>query len=151
MTAAGLPPEGQTALRNVVERRLGDASLEDAANVLEKVVVMESALGKMVSKKNALHEQGVKLVKSKGDDDPLGGLRVLDVIGGFSHRQEELISLRRDLLKKAVVKEPENLELLSEFSVFLEEQGDLDMAEKLLAPRAGQLGSREGARVLGQI
>ena len=83
--------------------------------------------------------------------NPREALGVLDTIAPLVTNTAELTARRQHLLESIVGKEAGDLEAVSQLAVIYKAQGGLDRCERLLAPNRGRLGTREGARILGQI
>ncbi len=105
-----------------------------------------------------LIERGVEQV-TKHAASPRGALQILDVIARFAQENPQpqakgladVPNVRLALLEKILAKEPGDLDAISDAAVIYESRRDLAKCEKLLAPHAAKLSTREGARILGQI
>ena len=142
--------KARETLRELVGGDLGSIPLTDAASVVEAGIRLEEVTGKLSKKKSELFGKGMDLVWARGEQDPLGGLAVLNAIEKIADRPEELDEVREKLFEKALARDPGNAEFLSGLAVLLENRGEVERAGSLLEPHAEKLGTLEGARILGQ-
>jgi hypothetical protein len=98
-----------------------------------------------------LYDRAVKLAAKHGDKDPRGALKLVDAVQDLAKDRAALAKARRGLLEKAVKKEPNNVELISQLAEAYEALGQRDKCAALLEPFRDRLGITEGARILGQI
>jgi tetratricopeptide (TPR) repeat protein len=82
--------------------------------------------------------------------EPRRALSALDAVRGLAE-PKDFAARRAAMVRDGAAKRPEDPDLASELAVLLEAEKDLAGCEKLLAPLAAKLGSREGARILGGI
>lgn len=64
---------------------------------------------------------------------------------------QDFRTARRAHVEAAASEAPSDVWAACELASYLEEDGDLERCEQILAPHAGSLGTTEGARVLGQV
>jgi tetratricopeptide (TPR) repeat protein len=98
-----------------------------------------------------LFARGKPLAERLAPDEPAAALALLEVIGPFAPDARAELDLRRDLLERLFARSPDSPEAASRFAAVLEENGERERCEQLLAPFEGRLGALDGAAVLGRI
>lgn len=143
-------PHAATALRDLLDGPVTQASAEDVAAVLDVVVrkVRRSRARPIVPD---LFERGLVLVDRFAETDPRGALAILEAIVPLATDAEALAARREQVLEQAVAHEPNDPELASKLAVIYEGRGELERCEGLLDPHRDRLGDTEGARILGQL
>ncbi len=97
-------------------------------------------------------EVGLAQAKKHADADPKTTLKVLELVTPIAPKGDQRVNtIKKPLLEKLVAQEPDNIDLLSDLAVVYESEKRFDECEKLLTPKQDQLGTREGARILGQF
>jgi len=99
-------------------------------------------------------ERGLERIRKL--EDPAAALKLSDTLKPIAQdaKKEDAAAfaqLRIMILEQLVKTTPNDLDVLSELAVSYEARREFDKCEKLLEPHAAKLGTREGARVLGQI
>ncbi len=141
-------PNAQTALSEIVTQRLRQAPVDDAIDALATIVKIRKSLRHAIAEDPALVAFGQELIARK--DDPRHGLAALEAIAPLI-KPEEKTALKEPLLVALVAKEPTNPQPASALAEIYDERGEADRCEALLSPLRAQLGTREGARILGRI
>jgi len=89
-------------------------------------------------------------IKRHSTDDPVKTLEAADFLASFLPEPfAELESVRGPLLEQAVAAQPQDADLAVRLAISWETTGQLQRVKKLLTPLKDQLGSGEGARLLG--
>jgi hypothetical protein len=148
--AAGYTSHARTALakfKDMLDGPVAAAPPADAAQALKTAVELHQKAGTLPD----LFERGMKLADKHAPADPRGALALVEAVAPLAKDADALAERRLRLLEQLVVKEPDDPEAASQLAVLYEAKKQLDKCEKLLAPHAGRLGTREGARILGQI
>ncbi len=140
-------PEAAERLRALLEGPAVEAPAVEAAGVFQAAVAARKRHGGFAD----LFDRGLERVKRDAPTDPRGALAVLEAVAPLGADAAALLATRRQLLERIVAQEPADPEPASQLAVVYEAQGELARCEPLLAPHAGQLGLREGARILGQL
>ena len=83
-----------------------------------------------------LFKRGAGLVEKHAARDPRGALAILDAVARTAPDHARAAGLRRDLLERIVVADPNDLDAVSNLAVVCEEQGDLKKCAALLQPHA---------------
>jgi tetratricopeptide (TPR) repeat protein len=119
----------------------------------ETVTALEVALDvdKAGRKVDRLYERTLAIAVKVADGNPTIALKLTAPFVGNVPKGDELAKFRLPLLEKALAKDPNNVELICDMALMLEALRDYARCEKLLAPHAAKLGTKEGARILGQI
>lgn len=84
-------------------------------------------------------------------DHPEAALAVLEAVAPLAPDPAAELAARVALLERLHAKAPADPDLASRLATAYEEKGDRDKAEKVLAPLADKLGTRDGAATLGRI
>jgi hypothetical protein len=98
-----------------------------------------------------LFESGKTVAERFADVDPSAALDLLEVIAPFAPDAEGELAVRRELLEKLYARNPNDPDAASRLAAACEAKGDRQRCEKLLAPFEAQLGTRDGAAILGRI
>jgi tetratricopeptide (TPR) repeat protein len=148
--AQGKTDQGAAAVEKfqaLLQGPLDRVPLNTAATVLQTAAACRG-----VSQVHAgLYERGLALVRSRGEEDPQGGLAVLTLLALVTPGGENLDREQSSLLEKWRARWPDNLELTVALAGVYERQGDAEGCRKLLEPMAERLGTSEGARILGEV
>lgn len=91
-----------------------------------------------------------QLVQKQGDTHPTQAIKLLNAVAALAPNPQVLQQQKYTLLVKAVAKEPNNLDMVSELALIYEKRKAWDQCQKLLEPVRHQLRTQEGARILGQ-
>ncbi|HEV3255319.1 MAG TPA: hypothetical protein VG013_00435, partial [Gemmataceae bacterium] len=131
----------------LVDRVAEQASSEEAVAVYRCAVEVQQRREAFPN----LFGRGLDWVKKHGASDPRGALALLDVIAPLAPDETALNAARRPLLERVVARDPADPEPASQLAVIYEAEHHLVRCEALLRPHRRRLGTREGARILGQI
>jgi len=131
---------------------LSQTDPQQAATMLEEALKFKQAGGSAEMFVGVV-KKAVALAEQHAGRDLDGAVAVLKAAAPFGDEAEQqlLSQTRVGLLKQLIAQQPNNLDAISELAVLHEADGDLEACEQLLAPHAKDLGTREAARVLGQI
>jgi tetratricopeptide (TPR) repeat protein len=146
------PPAQTTAAVDRITTLLADPKAQDSATELAGVFAAAVALersGRWPRPGGALFEQGMALQNQRSAADAAGALAILEAVAPLAPRAEDLNKIRRALLEKLVSAHPGDPELASRLAAVFEAQGQEERCVALLEPLRGQLGTTEGARILG--
>ena len=124
-----------------------EATPAEAATAFQAAV----ALRRRHSLPNDLFQRATDVVNRHAEPDPRGSLLVLNAVAPVAPDRAALCARRQELLERVVSREPDDLEAASELALVYEEEGQVARCEAVLAPHRDRLGTREGARVLGQL
>ncbi len=95
---------------------------------------------------------GTTWIEKHATADPRGALAVADQIAApLQPVPEALEQIRRQLIEQSVLAAPQDAELAVRLALQLELEGQTTRIKDLLAPHREQLGSSEGARLLGHM
>ncbi len=117
----------------------------EAAGVFQVALEMR---GKFAPGQN-LFERGLALVESLQEENPAGSLVILEAVEPAAAKPADVIPTKQKLLERLVKDKPNDVELVSRLAVVYERTGKGDRCLPMLEPLAGQLGTSEGARILG--
>ncbi len=98
-----------------------------------------------------LFATGTAVATRYAADDPHAALALLEIISPFATDPEAELAFRRELLEKLFAKSPNDPDVASRLAATYEAKGDRVKCEQLLAPFEKQLGSLDGAAILGRI
>jgi tetratricopeptide (TPR) repeat protein len=102
-------------------------------------------------KEKQLFERGLRLAQARGDDDPQGALAVLEAVEEAAPAPEAVLPAKQKLLERVAADHPDDVAALSKLAVVYERSNQSDRCLPLLEPHAKDLGTTEGARILGLI
>jgi hypothetical protein len=102
-------------------------------------------------KEKELFERGLRLAQSRGDEDPPGALAVLEAVEEAAPAPEAVLPAKQKLLERVTADHPDDVPALCKLAVVYERTNQGDRIQPLLEPHAKELGTSEGARVLGLI
>ena len=150
----GIVAEGPTAKARAAQDRLdkmigADGKLEDGARraaLLEAVRLQRG--GHWRGPVASLRERAVALARKSVASAPATSWETLEAVAPLGAASPSEAGLRRDLLERLAAADPSNVNWASLLAVDCESRGELERAEKLLAPHRARLGEFEGARVL---
>lgn len=99
------------------------------------------------------YRDGVNHAHKLADSDPLLARQILAVVAKLPPvpPPDDVQGLQREVLEKALAKEPDNMEVVADYAELLEIRKEDKKLLELLMPHREKLGSTEGARVLGQM
>jgi hypothetical protein len=143
-------PKASTAarkLRGLFDGSVQSATPQQAAGAFRVAVEMRQQLGLPAD----FFERGHKLAEKYAKTDPAGALALLNAVAPMAPDAKAGLPLRRQVLEQLVKAEPRSPEYLSQLAEVYEAQGERARCEALLTPIKGELGQREGARILGQL
>jgi hypothetical protein len=152
--AEGSSEHAGAALKSVLAM-LDDAGLQEKAPPSELAGVLQVAYdlrGRAGALPEAgLYERGLRLAQARADDDPAGSLALLEVVEPLAPSPEELLPVKQKALERLAAERPDDLAYLSKLVVVYEQTKQADRCLPLLEPHRKELGTTEGARVLGLI
>jgi tetratricopeptide (TPR) repeat protein len=129
---------------------LKSAAPDQAAELLRIAVALRQQAGGMAGL-DGLYERGQELAAGHADADPRGAVKILDAIAPLAPNPAKLAAQRRQVLERAVARNPNDPDLASDLALVYESLDELAKCEALLRPHAARLGDREGARILGHL
>lgn len=137
-------------LAAIVDQRLDDASPADARKILGAAVQVRNNGGWPPDGADLL-ATGMKLAEQHAAADALQGMQTFEVVERLGGEQPKVVAFRRKLVEQVVQADPTNGQYVIPFAETLYAEGDEDRARELLEGVQDQLGSSEGARILGQM
>ncbi len=150
--APSSPADDAAAAVGRITRLLADPAARESATeqagIFEVAVALERA-GRWPKSAEALFNQGMELQSQRGAADPAGALAILEAIAPLAPRADDLTTIRRSLLEVLVSAHSGEPELCSRLAAVYEAQGQEERSIALLEPIRTQLGTTEGARILG--
>jgi predicted negative regulator of RcsB-dependent stress response len=96
-----------------------------------------------------LFQRGAKVAEARLDDNPAGSLAVLEAVEPAAARAEDYLPIKQKILERLTRDQPGNADWVSRLAVVYEQTGQRERCQPLLEPLANQLGTSEGARILG--
>jgi tetratricopeptide (TPR) repeat protein len=145
MLSANSSPVARDRLKALIEAP--PASATEAAGVFRVAVEVHREGTTLVPD---LFQQGLDTA-GKHTDDPKGALEIIEAVAPVASRPQDHLPLRRKLLEKLVVTQPDDVDLASRLAVVYEALDERQRCEKLLVRHEKALGQREGAAILGRI
>lgn len=138
-----------TTLRVLLQQKLDGVPLQEAAGAFRDATALVNQLGTYDAR--VIADAAVALVEKHGMADCPGGMAVLDAVRSLVGDPQRVDSLRLTLLKQWAKDEPKNLGAVVPLAKLLADQGQAAEAKALLLPVADELGTGQGAIVLGGI
>jgi hypothetical protein len=135
----------RTRLEALLDEPLAKAEPAEAVEALRVVGEVQPGA------RQRLFDRGMKLAEQHADKDARGALAILNGITPLAPKETDLTDKREPLLKRLVAQEPDNVELASQLALIYEARKQPEQCTALLAPLEKNLGTSEGARILGQI
>jgi hypothetical protein len=142
----GHAPAARQKLQGLLESPPAQAA--QAAQVFRVALELHRQNDKLVPD---LFATGVNVANHAGQDDPRGALEVIEVVAPLAARPQDHLGPRRALLEKLAQRQPGDVDLVSRLAAVYEALGESARCEALLAPHEKDLGTREGAAILGRI
>jgi tetratricopeptide (TPR) repeat protein len=142
-------PSATPALNNLKELIDSPTLPPSEAPTVYQIVLDQIRMGRLSIPD--LSERALKYVEGVSESSPSEALALLELAKRSTKDPQKIIEMQQKLLEKLVANEPENVYFASELSEIYESTGQQAKCEKLLAPHANKLGTREAAAVLGRI
>ena len=141
--------EAVQRLAAVVQDKLDELPAEDARRVLRAVIAVGQS--RLPSDGPDLLSQGMELADRHGRGDPLDAMRTFEIVEPLGKEDEPVVEYRQKLVERIVETHPTNAKYVIPFAENLHEEGEIERCRQLLEGVQDQLGSTEGARILGQM
>jgi tetratricopeptide (TPR) repeat protein len=142
--------QGRTGLKAALDQCLTNDQPATVAGALSLVAHLPKRLNQPEPVLPDAFERGLSLVAQFRSHDPEGALAILKASEGLATTNTVTKPLRIELLKEILAAKPNNVDCAVELALVYETDEHLDDAVKVLRPVREQLGSTEGARILGQ-
>ena len=137
-------------LATLVRDELDSASPDDARQILVAAVAVKMRY-RWPGNGPDLLETGMELAQQHARDDPLAGMQTFEIVEPLDSEAEEVVRYRDELVEQIVERHPTNATYVIPYAEALHEEGEVERCRELLEGVQDQLGSTEGARILGQM
>lgn len=142
--------QGRAGLKAALDQCLTNDRPDTVASALSLVAHLPKRLNQPEPVVPDAFQRGLSLVTQFRSHDPEGALAILNASEGLATTNTLTKPLRIELLKEILAAKPGNVDFAVELALAYEADEHLDDAVKVLRPVREQLGSTEGARILGQ-
>ena len=146
-------PEGEKAYQKLKEliddgARTPIAEVGEVFRAAREFVILQERMGKTQDK---LFKKANEIVEQIQQKDPARAAAILSAVQPLAPKDLDVDNLIETLCQKALVAEPNNLDLLAHLAdVYVRREKKAEVIE-LLAPKADRMGSSDTAALLGQV
>jgi tetratricopeptide (TPR) repeat protein len=98
-----------------------------------------------------LFARGLKVAEARAGENPAGSLTILEAVEPAAPSPEALLPAKEKVLTRVTAERPDDMEYLSKLAVVYEMMNKRDLLQPLLEPHVKDLGTTEGARILGMV
>lgn len=141
----------------VIDNHVGTASLEDAQSMLGRAINLGNVSGQDFATR-VIHDFTGKAVEAHRAEKPAECRALLKAVDPLIVKAKDpgesrkwVTTVSRELLESAVALPNPSVDVVVDLAMVLEEEGELERCETILQQRKDELGTTEGARILGQI